>query len=231
MTLMHAWMGPLLRRSVRAQVRRGLAGVWVRGQPPAGGVVLAPSHPSWWDGYLLAELAWQQAQPFRVMMDAGQLATFPFLTLLGARPPGELRALARDAQAGAWVTVFPEGEIRPPGPLGPLHGGAGWLARTSGAPLCPVALRVVVRAAPAPEAFVRFGGPCPPGELPARLRALLEAQDADLAQAEVDRPPAGYLRRVHGLAARPDEDTLPVRLLRRLGGWEGTAVRGGTIEP
>ncbi|MFC4638155.1 lysophospholipid acyltransferase family protein [Deinococcus hohokamensis] len=226
--LRRAWMVPLLRRSVRTQLRRGLAGVWVRGQPPAGGAVLAPNHPSWWDGYLLAELAWQQAQPVRVMMDTAQLATFPFLSLLGARSPGDLRALARDARTGAWVIVFPEGEIRPAGRPGDLHGGAGWLARTSGAPLCPVALRVMVRAAPTPEAFVRFGAPCRPAELPARLQALVEAQDAELAQARPDQPPAGYLCRVRGQSARPDQDTLPVRLLRRLGGW---ADPHGTMKP
>ncbi|MFC4425159.1 lysophospholipid acyltransferase family protein [Deinococcus navajonensis] len=217
--LMHAWMGPMLRRSIRSQVRQGLSGVWVRGQPPAGGVILAPNHPSWWDGYLLAELAWQQAQPLRIMMEAGQLAMFPFLSLLGARPPTELRALARDAQTGAWVTVFPEGEIRPFGPPGALHGGAGWLARISGVPLCPVALRVVMRGAPVPEAYVRFGTPCAGAELPGRLQALVAAQDADLRQADVGQPPAGYLCRVRGQNTRPDQDTRPVQLLRRLGGW------------
>ncbi|ACO47787.1 Hypothetical protein Deide_2p01205 (plasmid) [Deinococcus deserti VCD115] len=210
----------MLRATIRRQVRQGLAGLWVRGEAPQGGAVLAPNHHSWWDGYLLAELAWQADQSLRVMMTTRQLARFPFLQLIGARPPEQLRPLARDAHAGCWVVVFPEGAIQAAGPLVDLQPGAAWLATAAGVPLVPVALRVAVRAGPSPEAFVRFGRPCPAPELPVRLAEVLAALDTDLAAADPALPPAGYLRRVMGRTSRPDEVTPAVRWLARLSGFQ-----------
>ena len=51
------WIRPLLLHSIRSSVRRDLAGVWVYGPVPTGGAILAPNHQSWWDGYLLKEVA------------------------------------------------------------------------------------------------------------------------------------------------------------------------------
>lgn len=61
------------------------------------------------------------------------------------------------------MALFPEGEMRYPGPLGPLREGANWLARKAGVPLLPVALRVVLRGYEHPEAFLWVGRPLPPG--------------------------------------------------------------------
>ncbi|MFC5848384.1 lysophospholipid acyltransferase family protein [Deinococcus petrolearius] len=210
------WAEAAVRRSVRAGVRRELAGVYLRGPWPAGGAVLAPNHHSWWDGYVLRELAWAAGQPCRIMMTERQLARFPFLRRVGAIGTGELRSAVRAARAGAWVVVFPEGDIRPAGPPGHLQPGAAWLARQAGVPLVPVALRLALRGAERPEAFVRFGGPAGAAELSAALARHLAALDADLRAADPDGPPAGYLRAVRGRASTHDAPGLAARMLTRL---------------
>lgn len=214
----HPWIIPLLRHSIRSSLRRELAGVWVRGEFPTGGAVLAPNHHSWWDGYLLAELAWALRQPCQILMTARQLSRFPFLQLVGARYPKHLRPVVRAAQAGAWVVIFPEGEIRPQGRVGHLHAGAAWAARQSGTALYPVAVRVAMRGSQQPEAFVRFGAACPPEALETALNDVLAALDADLAASDPDFPPAGYLRLVQGRGSRHDKVGLPSRMLARLAG-------------
>ena len=146
-----------LRSSIRRSVRTGLRGVWVRGELAAGAAVLAPSHQSWWDGYVLREVAWQLGQPFSILMSERQLTTFPFLRLVGAIGAHELRPALRLLQAGHWLAVFPEGRIEPYGAVRRVEPGAAWLAQTSGAALIPVALRVVLRGQPRPEAYLRFG--------------------------------------------------------------------------
>ncbi len=179
---------------VRRSVRGGLHGVWVRGAMPTGGAVLAPSHQSWWDGYVLYDLCAALGQKYSVLMTARQLTKFPFLKRLGAIPDTHPRPALRSAQAGAWVVVFPEGELRPAGRLGPLKAGAGWLARSAGVPLVPVALRVVMRGAQQPEAYLRFGPATDAGGLEAALTAELAALDAELATSDPEQPLAGYLR-------------------------------------
>lgn len=212
----------MLRRNIRQSVRHELAGVWVTGPVPTDGAVLAPNHHSWWDGYLLAELAWQLAQPIRIMMTEVQLARFPFLRLLGAMNEREVRGLIRAAQAGAWAIVFPEGAIRPQGTVGLTEAGAAWVAGRAQVPLVPVALRVVMRGAQWPEAFVRFGPPCPGDSLPAALNELLAQLDADLARTSPDHPPSGYLRWVQGQASTHDEVSLASRWLTRLAGFNAS---------
>lgn len=64
-------------------MRGSLGGVWVRGPLPGGGAVLAPNHHSWWDGYVLREVALACSQPFSVLMTGRQLARFPFLRRVG----------------------------------------------------------------------------------------------------------------------------------------------------
>lgn len=214
------WIRPLLLHSIRSSVRRDLAGVWVYGPVPTGGAILAPNHQSWWDGYLLKEVAAGRGQPCHVLMTREQLARFPFLRLVGAADASELRPLARAARGGAWVVVFPEGEISPQGQVNEVQPGAAWLARQAGVPVIPVAVRVVMRGAQWPEAFVRFGLPCPPPDLKTTLNALLAGLDADLRSTQPDFPPAGYLRWVTGRASLHDEVSLPSRLLIRLGGFK-----------
>lgn len=91
------------------------------------------------------------------------LRAYPVLKLAGALGGGKGPGGPAKAQAGEWVALFPEGEMRYPGPLGPLREGANWLARKAGVPLLPVALRVVLRGYEHPEAFLWVGRPLPPG--------------------------------------------------------------------
>lgn len=220
MGLNRLWIAPMLRSNIRGNVRRQLAGVWVRGPLPVGGCILAPNHHSWWDGYVLAELAWQQQQPIVIMMTERQLSRFPFLSLIGAMSTRELRPVVRAAQEGAWAVIFPEGAIHPQGGVGAIQSGAAWLSRAAGMPLIPVAVRVVMRGAERPEAFVRFGEPVASGDLPAALNALLAELDADLRVSDPDHPPAGYLRWVGGKASTHDEISWPSRMLTRLAGFQ-----------
>ncbi len=206
----------LIRRSVRA----GLGGVWLRGAPPAGGAVLAPNHHSWWDGYLMGELAWNLRHPVALMMTARQLDAFPFFRRLGALDPTELRA-ARRAARRAWLVVFPEGELRAAGAPGPLRPGAAWLARTAGVPLVPVALRVALRGAQRPEAYLRVGAPVTGAALPAALARELAALDRDLLDSDPEAPVAGYLRLTAG--RRSDSQRL-VGLSRWLARLTGDAA-------
>lgn len=217
------WMTPLLRRSIRQSLRRNLAGLWVRGAWPAGGAVLAPNHHSWWDAYLLGELAASQGQECRFLMSRRQLARFPFLKLVGAADRSALRSLVRSAGQGAWVVLFPEGDIKPQGAVHAAGPGAAWLAERAGVPLIPVALRVVMRGAQWPEAFVRFGAACAPDTLQDSLNAVIQALDDDLHSTHPDQPPAGYLRWVQGKASLHDEVDWPSRLLIRLGGFDQAA--------
>ncbi|WP_425146148.1 lysophospholipid acyltransferase family protein [Deinococcus sp.] len=179
---------------VRGSVGRGLRGVWVRGSLPQGGAVLAPSHQSWWDGYVLYDLCRTLGQPYTVLMTARQLARFAFLRRLGAVSQREVRPALRAAQSGAWVVVFAEGELRPAGALGPLQPGAGWLARRAGVPLVPLALRVVLRGQQQPEAYLRFCPPVSTEGLRAALDAELSALEAELQASDPEQPLAGYLR-------------------------------------
>lgn len=207
-----------LDRMVRRSVQRGLRGVWVRGPLPLGGAILAPSHQSWWDGYVLFELCRTLNQPFNVLMTARQFDKFPFLRRLGALPDHEVRAALRSARAGAWAVVFPEGELRTPGALGKLQPGAGWLARRAGVPLVPVALRVVLRGQQQPEAYLRFGPPVEAEALHAALAHQLELLESELHGSDPEQALAGYLR-VSGSGGSQNERLAGLsRLLARVTG-------------
>lgn len=220
--LIPAGLDPLVTLGLSALVRRsvasGLRGVWVRGPLPEGGAVLAPSHQSWWDGYVLYDLCCRLGQPYRVLMTARQLAHFPFLKRLGALPDTWVRPALRAAQAGAWVVVFPEGELRVAGSLGPLRPGAGWLAGAAGVPLVPVALRVTMRGSQQPEAHLRFGSPVQASELQAALARELALLDAELSGSDPEQPLAGYLRLSAARGSQNERLAGAARLLARVTG-------------
>jgi len=146
----------------RHTLQRGLRGVWAQGVPPAQACVLASNHHSWWDSYLLPVLFWNRKQPFRIVVGERRLKEFIFFrhldTVSASRPRDALAALRR----GEVLIVFPEGELRPPGPLGPLNKGTVWFADKAGVPVVPVASRVAVRGHEFPEAYLVFGQPLVP---------------------------------------------------------------------
>jgi len=189
-TLLEHLLAALFRRTVR----RGLHGVWVRGELPRGSWVLATNHHSWWDAYVLPVLLDRWRVPFRIMVSDRRMREFAFFRLLGAleasHPRQALRALGR----GEALIVFPEGELRPPGELGRLHRGAVWLAQRAGVPLLPVAVRVVLRGQEFPEAYVVFGEPLGADleALERTLRQMLCELDRQIGVAPAEEPLPGF---------------------------------------
>jgi 1-acyl-sn-glycerol-3-phosphate acyltransferase len=178
---------------------RATGGVWghLEAPPPTAGAVVVANHHSWWDAYLAWALAVHHGRPSGAVMDDAQLARFRFFTHLGAVPASRPRAAARHAAAGAWLVVFPEGGVRPVGPLGPTRPGGAAIARWAGVPVWPVAFRAVVRGGEHLELYVRGGAPLPAGvdadAADAALGAVLARLDADLAAApDPERPVSGY---------------------------------------
>jgi len=184
---------------MRRALRRGLAGIWSHAEAPLpeGGAVVVANHHSWWDAYLAWAVADHVGRPSGAIMDDDQLARFPFFRHLGAVAASAPRAAARRAAGGAWLFVFPEGGIRAPGPLGPTRPGAAAVARWSGRPALPLAMRAVLRGGQHPEVYLRFGAPIAgtvePDRLRAELASLLARLDADVAgAADPEAPVPGY---------------------------------------
>jgi 1-acyl-sn-glycerol-3-phosphate acyltransferase len=194
-----AGIGAVLPFIMRRALRRGLAGVWSleEAPPPAGGAVVVANHHSWWDAYLAWAVADRYRRPSGAIVNDAQLARFPFFRRVGGVAASEPRAAARRAGAGAWLLVFPEGELRPPGPLGPTRDGAAAIARWARVPVLPLAIRVVMRGRDRPEVYLRFGATLPGGADAATIRGrlvdLMGRLDADLAAAsDPETPVPGY---------------------------------------
>lgn len=186
-----------LPQLVRRSVQSGLSGVWSRGEPlPPGGLVLAPNHHAWWDGYLAWLFVTRQDRTMSLVMDDLQLGRFAFFRHHGALGRGEPREALRRLARGDALVVYPEGRLRPPGPPGPLQEGAAFFALRAGVPLVPVGVRVVVRGAQRPEAYMSVGAPLAPvGSRPAltaalgqALRGLLTEVDAAVMQGDPEAP-------------------------------------------
>jgi 1-acyl-sn-glycerol-3-phosphate acyltransferase len=217
-SLLERLIGAALPGIMRRALRRGLAGIWSKTEAPVGvdsvsvadggavanggaadngGAVVVANHHSWWDAYLTWAVADRYGRPSGAIMDDAQLARFPFFRHVGAVSDREPRAAARRAAAGAWLFVYVEGELRPPGPLGPARPGAAAVARWAGVPVLPLAIRCVMRGGERPEVYLLFGAPLASGvdheTLVRTLAALLERLDRDLAAAhDAEAPVPGY---------------------------------------
>ena len=103
--------GRLLDIGLTQLVRRGLRGVWVRGELPASAAIWAANHHSWWDGFVAAAVLREQQRPAALLMDGGNLDAFRWVRLAGVisaqRPRQALRAL----REGRVLVIFPEGEL------------------------------------------------------------------------------------------------------------------------
>jgi 1-acyl-sn-glycerol-3-phosphate acyltransferase len=197
--LLERLIGGALPGIMRRALRRGLAGVWSRAEAPmpGGGAVVVANHHSWWDAYLAWAVADRHGRPSGAIMDDAQLARFRFFRRVGAVSDREPRAAARRAAAGAWLFVYLEGELRPPGPLGPARPGAAAVARWAGVPVLPLAIRCVMRGGERPEVYLLFGASLASGvdheTVERALAALLERLDRDLAAAQdAEAPLPGY---------------------------------------
>jgi len=179
---------------VRRSLRSGLQGVWADGpwNELRGGTVLAANHHAWWDAYLVWYLAARHGLPLAALMDDAQLARFPFFARHGAIARSRPRELVRRVRGGALGVIFPEGELRAAGPPGPMAQGAARLAVLAEAPLRPLAIRVTLRGAPRPEAFLRLGPILEdPQDLDASLARLVGDLDATLAATDPEATPPG----------------------------------------
>lgn len=164
------WRSALARWYVRAKVRGFFRGVWARGPAPAADISLLAyaNHPGFWDGFILQALAERWGLEPYCMVEEQNLLRFPFLARLGAfsiRPgdAGSSRESFRYAcqlleRPGRVLFVFPEGRLAPwaGGPL-ELRRGFEVLARRSGVPCVPVALRYAFFESERPDALVSVG--------------------------------------------------------------------------
>lgn len=178
-------------------VRSGVRGVWLRGTAPAGGAVWAANHHSWWDGFVANAVLRHLGHRPALVMDAENLQRFGFLRDLGALPADRPRSAVTALREGRTVIIFPEGELRTPGPLGPLAPGATWLARLSGKPLVLAATRVVLRGEQKPEAYVDVAL-ADHDDLTGQLAGRLQQLDKELVSSDPRQPLPGFEQVVRG---------------------------------
>jgi 1-acyl-sn-glycerol-3-phosphate acyltransferase len=172
-----------LHRGFRAMAGRGLRGVWLRGQLPTGPFVWAANHHSWWDPFLAdIVLGWAGRRGCLLMLQSN-MEQYGFTRRLGAFGSAEPRRGLDHLARGRVLVIYPEGELRAPGRLGPVADGAAWYARRAGVPLCAVATRTLMRGHEAAEAYLSVAAVDPAGPRRAvtgRLAAELAAQLSDM---------------------------------------------------
>ena len=191
---MIGWALPYL---IRRSLRGGLHGVYAKGtwdELPPGGVLLAANHHTWWDLYLAWFIGQRLKRPLNGLILPETLRQFPFFRSIGAVPTTELREVLRRLGRGELVVVFPEGELRPAGPVGALEPGLTFLAGRARVPVYPVAIRAVMRGAERPEVFLALGSPVEPAGVAAALTELLAGLEADLQRADPEGPLPGFVR-------------------------------------
>ncbi len=170
--------GALVDWYIGHKLRSAFGGLWVRGTlpSPSSGHLVYANHSSFWDGFVLHQLAQLGQWNAFAMMDESNLARYPFHTRMGAfsvrqnDSQSALQALRYSksllALPRAVVCVFPQGEIRAASAsLGPLSRGLEVLARTAKVPSVPVAFRYCFFESEVPEVLVEFGEPHAPVQL------------------------------------------------------------------
>ncbi len=190
--------GDVIRFGLDRLVRGGVRGVWVRGSLPRGPVVWAGNHHSWWDGFAAASVLRAAERVPALLMDGDNLGDYAFLRRAGVIPATEPRAALAALRQDRVLIVFPEGELRPAGPLGPLLPGAQWLARRAPAALVAVALRVANRGHQSAEVYFDLNVVPVGGSLADAMSAGLARLDADLLAADPREPLPGFLLTVPG---------------------------------
>jgi 1-acyl-sn-glycerol-3-phosphate acyltransferase len=191
--------------ALRLTVRAGLAGVWVRGRLPAGPVVWAATHHSWWDPFIAGALITGSGRRMVLLAAVDNVRRYGFARHIGAVGTDELRAALAAVRAGTVLVVYPEGRLLAAGPPAPLAPGAAWFAARAPARLCSVTVRVLMRGRQYPEAYVVLseidaGGPRPvvTERLRERLREDLHDLDQLNADADPRQPLPGFARAVRG---------------------------------
>jgi 1-acyl-sn-glycerol-3-phosphate acyltransferase len=185
----------VLRAGLDRLVRGGLRGVWLRGALPAGPFVWAANHHSWWDPFVASAVLTRARRPAGLLMRQDNLSRYAFVRRLGVFSAREVRSGLTCLADGRVLVIFPEGELRPAGPIGPLARGAAWYAHRAAVPLAAVAVRVAVRGHQAPEAYVCVTAT---DALEAALAANLSTLDKELASADPREPLPGFRCVVRG---------------------------------
>lgn len=195
----------LLRHGFTHLVRRDLRGVWLRGGLPRGPFVWAANHHTWWDPFVASAALQRSGHPVCLIMQQDNLARYRFLRRVGVFGTAEPRTGLRLLREGRTLVIYPEGELRPAGPPGPLSPGAAWYARQARVPLVGVAVRVVLRGQTRPEAYLsctEIPGGGGDEKVTARLAEALAADlstlDGQLGAADPRRPLASFRRVVAG---------------------------------
>ena len=193
------WIARSVPLIIRRSLENGLHGVWAKGDwdaLPPGGLIIAANHHSWWDGYLLWLVKRRTNRPICLLMEGRQLERFRFFRYWGAIDRREVREALRRLERGDLLFIFPEGRLEPTGKVVNVHRGLEFLATRAAVPIYPLALRVVVRGAQHPEAFVVLGQKLEPNTTPEAYREavnrLLLELDTFIAHAEPEAPPEGY---------------------------------------
>ena len=119
--------------ALRLTVRGGLAGVWVRGRLPAGPVVWAATHHSWWDPFIAGALINGAGRRMILLADVANVRRYQFARHIGVVGTDEPRTALAAVRAGAVLVVYPERRLLPPAPPGPLAPGAAWFAARASA--------------------------------------------------------------------------------------------------
>jgi 1-acyl-sn-glycerol-3-phosphate acyltransferase len=183
-------------------LKTGLHAVWQHGDwdsLPKSSVIFAANHPSWWDFYLFWFLKKKLQRPMSGMMREDTLATFPFFRSVGVISRTEVREALRLLKRGESLQIFPQGELHQGFVTDALEGVA-FLAEKSGVPIYPVALRLVVRGAQQPEAFMVLGESLMFSgtraefleRLAKRINELLESTDQLIANTHPEARPEGF---------------------------------------
>ena len=180
---------------VRRSLRRGLHGVYARGAWDAlpNGVLLAANHHSWWDPYLGWLLGRTLNRSLSGLMRAETLTRFPFFREQGAISTTEVREALKRLRAGEDLMIFPEGALRAAGEVKDVEPGLAFFAARARVPVYPVALRVTMRGAEHPEAFLLLGDATPPEQIAGALNTLLETLEAELSAADPEAPLPGFV--------------------------------------
>ncbi len=171
-------LGRLIDWYIGHKLKSAFRGLWIRGSLPSPTVPLLvyANHSSFWDGFVLHQLAQVGGWNAFAMMDEENLARYPFHRRMGAfsvRQHDSASALETMKYANslfslpqAVVCIFPQGEIRPAGAnLGPLSRGLEVLARRSNALSVPVGVRYCFFEQECPDVLVEFGTPHAPAPL------------------------------------------------------------------
>ncbi len=198
--------------AVKTLLRRNLRGIWHQGMPPARSAVWAPNHHNYWDPFVATFLAQTLSVRSCVLMEQENLAKHSLARIVGAFGTREPRRGLGYLRDGRIMIVYPEGVLRPAGPVGPIAPGAAWFARQANVSLWAMATRIVVRGHSAPEAYVYFSH-VGDGRLAARLAEGLSTIDNLIAATDPRLPLPGFHQILRGRKSPEERMQLLTRSL------------------